>query len=473
MLPLLYNLHHRKNIITSIFGRLLINVTDIDIVKAHRYSRLATETELTPAQTLPIVQALTTLNLKSASIDIGSLAVRYAEQFGNTETDGELTEFLRNELAEVLYPDDDSIPDPQPTRDIVLYGFGRIGRLLARILISREAAYGSVKLRAVVVRKNSDKDLQKRASLLRRDSVHGAFHGTITVDEENDVIWANGTKIQVIYSNDPTTVDYTAYGINDAIVVDNTGRWRDAEGLSQHLKANGCSRVVLTAPGKGDLKNIVYGINHTDITPEDRIITAASCTTNAITPVLKVLNDHYGISNGHVETVHSFTNDQNLIDNFHKGERRGRAAGLNMVLTETGAAKAVAKALPELSGKLTGNAIRVPTPDVSMAVLNLTLNTEVTRDDVNDLMDRVALHSNLRQQIAYTHSPEVVSSDLIGTTHAGIIDGLATIANGNHLVVYVWYDNEFGYSSQVVRIVEELANARPLVLPHRIDQSKL
>src|SRR5699024_4692002 len=159
--------------------------------------------------------------------------------------------------------------------------------------------------------------------------------------------------------NDPTTVDYTEYGIDNAIVVDNTGRWRDREGLSQHLQAKGVSKVVLTAPGKGDLKNIVYGINHSDIAEDDTINPAASCTTNAITPVLKVINDRYGVEFGHVETVHSFTNDQNLIDNFHKGSRRGRAAGLNMVLTETGAAKAVAKALPELAGKLTGNAIRV------------------------------------------------------------------------------------------------------------------
>lgn len=462
MLPLIHTLHRTNNVVTSIFGRLLIDVTDIDIIKAHRYSRLATDTELSPSDTLPILQALSELNLGSASIDLGSLAVKYAE------TGGDITQFLRTELADVI--DGNSTPE---SRDVVLYGFGRIGRLLARILISREAAYGSVKLRAVVVRKNGDNDLQKRASLLRRDSVHGAFNGTITVDEENNVIWANGTKIQVIYSDDPATVDYTSYGISDAIVVDNTGRWRDREGLSQHLKSTGVARVILTAPGKGDLKNVVYGINHDDITDADQIITAASCTTNAITPVLKVLNDHYGVKYGHVETVHSFTNDQNLIDNFHKGERRGRAAGLNMVLTETGAAKAVAKALPELEGKLTGNAIRVPTPDVSMAVLNLTLEKEVTRDEVNALMDRVALFSNLRQQISYIQSPEVVSTDFVGTTHAGIVDGLATIANGNHLVLYVWYDNEFGYSNQVVRIVEEVAGARPIVLPKRIDQKEL
>ena len=188
----------------------------------------------------------------------------------------------------------------------------------------------------------------KRASLLRRDSVHGSFDGTITIDHDSNAIIANGQRIQVIYASSPTEVDYKAYGITNALVVDNTGRWRDREGLSVHLKSAGASRVLLTAPGKGDLKNIVHGVNHTEINDTDTIISAASCTTNAITPVLAAIDEKYGIQNGHVETVHSYTNDQNLIDNFHSGDRRGRAAALNMVITETGAAKAVSKALPQL-----------------------------------------------------------------------------------------------------------------------------
>ena len=256
-------------------------------------------------------------------------------------------------------------------------------------------------------------------------------------------------------------------------MVDNTGVWRDRDGLSKHLESKGVSKVLLTAPGKGDIKNIVYGINHADIDESDQILSAASCTTNGITPVLKVIADRYGVNHGHVETVHSFTNDQNLIDNFHKGERRGRAAQLNMVLTATGAAKAVSKALPDFAGKLTGNAIRVPTPDVSMAVLNLDLATEVEADEVNNFLRRVSLHSNLRQQIGYIHSPEVVSTDFVGSTHAGVVDGLATIASGNHLVLYVWYDNEFGYSNQVVRIVEEIAGVRPAVLPRRVSAEEV
>jgi glyceraldehyde 3-phosphate dehydrogenase len=375
-----------------------------------------------------------------------------------------LEDFLRAELAGVVGRRG---ADDRTSTDVVLYGFGRIGRLLARLLIEKAGGGHGLRLRAIVVRKGAENDLVKRASLLRRDSVHGSFEGTIRVDEAANTITANGVQIQVIYSDNPSTVDYTAYGIKDALVVDNTGRWRDAEGLSQHLQSKGVARVLLTAPGKGELKNIVHGINHSSIEDTDTIVTAASCTTNAITPVLKALNDKFGVIHGHVETVHSFTNDQNLIDNFHKGDRRGRSAALNMVITETGAAKAVAKALPELQGKLTGNAIRVPTPDVSMAILNLNLEKGTTKEEVNNYLREMSLHSELRKQIDFIDSPEVVSTDFVGSRRAGIVDGLATIATNKHLVVYVWYDNEFGYSCQVVRVMEEMAGVNPPSFPAR------
>ena len=464
MLPLISRLHRENNVVTSVFGRLLVGVTDIDIIKAHRYARRVVSRELPLEQTLPILRELTTMDLGPASIDLGALAA----QFEKSESD-DLRGFLESKLSDVIGTEAEASP-----RDVVLYGFGRIGRLLARILIAREATFGGVRLRAVVIRKKGDEDIHKRASLLRRDSVHGPFDGTISVDEENNIIHANGTDIKIIYADSPSEIDYTEYGINDAIVVDNTGKWRDEKGLSQHLESKGVSKVLLTAPGKGDIKNIVYGINHDMIGDDDKILSAASCTTNGITPVLKVINDRYGVAHGHVETVHSYTNDQNLADNYHKGPRRGRAAGLNMVLTETGAAKAVAKAVPEMAGKLTGNAIRVPTPDVSMAVLNLTLEKEVTRDELNEFLRDVSLHTNLRQQIDYIASPDVVSTDFVGSTHAGVVDGLATIANGdNHVVLYVWYDNENGYSHQVIRIVEEIAGARPTVLPRRLEANEL
>ena len=390
------------------------------------------------------------MNLGAASVDLARLANTFKES-GSSDVES----FLQTELADVAGKGGEGVTQ---TTDVVLYGFGRIGRLLARILLSHAGGGSSLRLRAIVVRKNSEDDLVKRASLLRRDSIHGPFEGTITVDQETNTIIANGTDIQVIYSNDPATVDYTSYGIDNAIIVDNTGRWRDEEGLGQHLKAKGAAKVLLTAPGKGDIKNIVFGVNSEDIIESDTILSAASCTTNGITPVLKVINDEYGIDHGHVETVHAYTNDQNLTDNFHKGSRRGRAAGLNMVLTETGAAKAVAKALPELQGKLSGNAIRVPTPDVSMAILNLELEKPTTVEELNTRLRTESLTGELRAQIDYIHSPEIVSTDFVGSNRAGIVDGLATIVNGGtHAIVYVWYDNEFGYSCQVVRVIEKMA----------------
>ncbi|MBV1870310.1 MAG: glyceraldehyde-3-phosphate dehydrogenase, partial [Gammaproteobacteria bacterium] len=290
-------------------------------------------------------------------------------------------------------------------------------------------------------------------------------HGTLNALADENAIIANGNYIKVIYSSSPDSVDYEQYGIRDAIVVDNTGKWRDEEGLGMHLQCKGVSRVLLTAPGKGDIKNIVYGVNHALMAKDDSILSAASCTTNAIVPVLKAVQDKFGIKNGHVETVHSYTNDQNLIDNFHKGDRRGRSAALNMVITETGAAKAVAKALPELEGKLTGNAIRVPTPNVSMAILNLNLGSETTVEELNDYLRHTALYSPLQKQVDYVNSPEVVSTDFVGSRYASIVDSLATIVDGNRCVLYVWYDNEYGYSAQVLRILQNLAGIAYPVLP--------
>ncbi|GAA4779138.1 glyceraldehyde-3-phosphate dehydrogenase [Citricoccus nitrophenolicus] len=459
MVPLIGSLYRDNNVITSIYGRQLIHKGVIDIIKAHRYARQIDEAVLPVEETYPMVQALAGMNLGAASIDLGRMAAAYRS------AGGDLQAFLDAELADVAGRGGEGVETP---RDVVLYGFGRIGRLLARIILSHEGGGSALRLRAIVVRKNSENDLVKRASLLRRDSIHGPFEGTITVDEENNTITANGTVIQVIYSNDPASVDYTSYGIQDAIVVDNTGRWRDEAGLGQHLEAKGASKVLLTAPGKGEIKNIVYGVNTQDVTAEDTILSAASCTTNGITPVLKVLNDSYGIDYGHVETVHAYTNDQNLTDNFHKGSRRGRAAGLNMVITETGAAKAVAKALPALQGKLSGNAIRVPTPDVSMAILNLALQKETTVVELNTRLRNESLTGELRNQIDYINSPEIVSSDFVGSNRAGIVDGLATIVNGGkNAVLYVWYDNEFGYSCQVVRVIEKMAGDAMPVFPKR------
>jgi glyceraldehyde 3-phosphate dehydrogenase len=446
MIPVIGSLYRDREVETSVYGKLVANRSVVNILKAHRYVLQVEGEELSVHDTYPVVQAMSKMELGRAHVDIGKLAVKFRKEGAGLS----LEAFLEQELAGVL---NGAGEDAKPT-DVVLYGFGRIGRLLARLLIEKTGGGHSLRLRAIVVRGAGD-DLEKRANLLRRDSVHGSFLGTVIVDEENSALIANGNVIKVIYADAPDTIDYTAYGISNAVVIDNTGKWRDEDGLSLHLRATGVSRVILTAPGKG-IKNIVMGVNTQDITPDDTILSAASCTTNAITPVLKALSDKFGIKNGHVETVHSYTNDQNLIDNFHKGDRRGRSAALNMVLTETGAAKAVSKALPEMEGKLTGNSIRVPTPNVSMAILNLNLKTATNKEEMNDYLRNIALHSKLQKQVHYSNSPEAVSTDFVGSRAAGVVDGLATIVSGDSCVLYVWYDNEFGYSCQVIRLLQHM-----------------
>lgn len=460
MIPLIGQLYRKNNVVTSLYGRAMVNQSVIRILKDHRFVRQVEGTELSVRDTHPILEAMAGMNMGPAHVDIGKLAVKFKNEGGS-----DLEAFLRKELDTAV--DKYEANGDAGYKDVVLYGFGRIGRLLARILVEKAGGGNKLRLRAIVVRGGKEGDLQKRASLLRRDSVHGSFQGTITVDEEAKALIINGNYVQVIYANSPAEIDYTTYGINDAIIVDNTGMWRDETGLGQHLNCKGASRVLLTAPGKGDIKNIVHGINSDVIEEGDKILSAASCTTNAIVPVLKAIEDQYGIEHGHVETVHAFTNDQNLIDNFHKASRRGRAAPLNMVITETGAASAAAKALPSLKGKLTGNAIRVPTPNVSMAILNLTLKNGTTVEEVNDYLRDASLHSGLQKQIDFVQSPEVVSSDFVGNRHAGIVDGEATIVNGKQAVLYVWYDNEFGYSCQVVRILQQISNVHFQHFPAR------
>jgi len=458
MIPLIGTLYRNHGVVTSIYGRSLVHKSTIDILKAHRFARQILENELSVRESFPVLEAMARLDLAPAKIDLGKLTVRYLAQGLDTP----VADFVRGELAPLNTGKASLLAEP---RDVVLYGFGRIGRLLARIMIDQTGGGDKLRLRAAVVRKGAADDLLKRANLLRRDSVHGHFEGTITVDEKENAIIANGNMIRLIYADAPDKIDYTAYGINNAIVVDNTGKWRDREGLSLHLKAKGVSKVILTAPGKGDVPNIVYGVNNELINDDESILSAASCTTNAIVPVLKAVNDQFGIVNGHVETCHSYTNDQNLIDNYHKKARRGRGAPLNMVITETGAAKAVAKALPELAGKLTGNAIRVPTPNVSLAILNLSFKREVAVAELNSYLREVSLHSDLQDQIDYTNSPEVVSSDFIGSNHACVVDSVATIADGDRGVLYVWYDNEYGYSCQVVRMLDHIAGLQLPVFP--------
>lgn len=458
MIPMIGGLY-RRNVAMYIHGVPLYNQSVIDLMKAHRFVRQIENNEMSEFETHPILEILCRLELGPAHIDIGKLTSNFmADDEGLTMED-----YVKRECAEILGVNTVS---HQPM-DVVVYGFGRIGRLVTRLLVEKTGGGQNLVQRAVVLRPPKDPilDLNRRASLLRRDSIHGSFKGTIRVDEENQVLICNGNVIKFIYANNPSEIDYTAYGINNALIIDSSGVWRDEEGLQQHLKCKGAAKVLLTTSGKGNIKNIVSGANSDILEPEDKIVAAASCTTNAIVPVLKSINDRFGIVHGHMETVHAYTDDQNLHDNIHSKTRRGRSAPLNMVLTESNATSSVGKLLPELKGKLTGNSIRVPVPNVSMAILHLTLTEEVTRDQVNDYLRNISLNSAMQRQIGYTVSNEVVSSDFIGDRHAGIVDSEATIADGKQVVLYVWYDNEFGYTCQVVRVGQKMAGIKYPVVP--------
>ncbi|WP_030340575.1 MULTISPECIES: glyceraldehyde-3-phosphate dehydrogenase [unclassified Streptomyces] len=460
MIPLIGKLHRERDVTVLLHSRSLVNKSVVSILKTHRFARQIAGAELSVTETMPFLEALTALDLGPSQIDLGMLATTYqADDRGLS-----VAEFTAEAVAGATGTNKIERREP---RDVVLYGFGRIGRLVARLLIEKSGSGNGLRLRAIVVRGGGGRaaeDLVKRASLLRRDSIHGQFQGTITVDEDNSTIVANGNEIKVIYADDPSHVDYTEYGIRDAILIDNTGKWRDREGLSKHLRP-GIEKVVLTAPGKGDVPNIVHGVNHDTIKPDEQILSCASCTTNAIVPPLKAMDDEYGVLRGHVETVHSFTNDQNLLDNYHKSERRGRSAPLNMVITETGAASAVAKALPDLKAKISGSSIRVPVPDVSIAILNLQLARETTREEVHDYLREVSLTSPLKRQIDFITAPDAVSSDFIGSRHASIVDAGALKVDGDNAILYLWYDNEFGYSCQVVRVVQHVSGVEYPTFP--------
>jgi len=441
-----------RSIELVLFRKPLFDIGSSEILAHHQYARQLINKNISIYETLAIAQAIAKSNLAPSRIDIGRLAAEWLDSDGDFL---DIHNFILKNLANHIGKDKIKMQ----ARDVVLYGFGRIGRIAARELVMQAGKGEQLRLRAIITRTNSDEDLIKRADLLRNDSVHGPFLGTITEDFENRALVINGQLIYMIAASDPSDIDYTAFGIHNALLIDNTGVFRSREELGKHLLSKGIERVLLTAPGKGDVPNIVFGINHQEFDSSETIFSAASCTTNAIVPVLKIVQDVFGIEKGHIETVHSYTNDQNLLDNYHKKYRRGRSAALNMVITETGADKAVSKVFPALDGKLTGNAVRVPTPDVSLAILNLSLNTEVTKAKIEEVLKEASLFGDMVEQIEYSISNELVSSDVIGNSHASIIDGPATIISkdGRSVVLYVWYDNEYGYTRQVVRLAKSLA----------------
>jgi glyceraldehyde 3-phosphate dehydrogenase len=444
-----------KGVELVLFRNHLTDITISEILNLHEYSRKVVNKPIDIYTTSELAEEMYRMNLAPAKIDIGKLASEWlAEQNLYTSK----ADFLSNKLKNFEANSSSSF---QP-RDVVLYGFGRIGRLAARELIKQAGKGQQLRLRAIVTRSSSDADIIKRASLLRNDSVHGTFKGSVQEDLQNKSIIINGQIVRMIEAKNPEDIDYTAYGINNALIIDNTGVYENREALSRHLKSKGASKVLLTAPGK-EIPNVVYGINQVDLDVEnENIFSAASCTTNAISPILKVINDKFGIIRGHIETVHAYTNDQNLLDNMHKKPRRGRSAAINMVITSTGAGKAVTKVIPELKDKLTANAVRVPTPNGSLAILSLNIKKKTNVGEINSLIKDAALNGDLVNQIYYSFDPELVSNDIIGNTCCSVYDSHATIVSedGENIVLYTWYDNEFGYTKQVIRLAKHISKVR-------------
>lgn len=453
-IKIISDLWYDKSIEVVLFRNQLIDKNVSEILNLHEYAGEFVGKPISIFDSVEIAREMLSLDLPPSKLDIGKLTFEYHledDKYRNTKS------FVIEKLKKAK--DSDTIKP----KDVVLYGFGRIGRLLARELMSKTGKGNQLRLRAIVTRdKNDATILEKRASLLRYDSVHGDFQGSVTADAKNNALIINGTTVHMISANGPEDIDYTQFGIEEALVIDNTGAFTTEEALKRHLVSKGTSKVLLTAPGKG-IPNIVYGVNHNEHNPDKvDIFSAASCTTNAITPILKAVEDTLGVVKGHLETIHAYTNDQNLVDNMHNKYRRGRAAALNMVITETGAGSAVAKALPSLAGKLTSNAIRVPVPNGSLVVLNLEVGKETSVEEINNIMKKYALEGELVEQIKYSLNNELVSSDIVGTNAPSIYDSNATIVSvdGKNIVLYVWYDNEFGYSHQVIRLAKYIAKVR-------------
>ncbi|MDB0040886.1 glyceraldehyde-3-phosphate dehydrogenase [Algibacter sp.] len=448
------DLWYDRSIELVLFRNQLIDRNVSQILNLHEYAGKFVQKPISIFDSVEIAQAIKDLNVPPAKLDIGKLTYEY-HLSDNKHNNAKA--FVVDKLKDASK---NSNIEP---KDVILYGFGRIGRLVARELMVRMGKGSQLRLRAIVTRGAIDAQiLEKRASLLRNDSVHGDFPGIVSIDAKNSALIINGTTVKIISANTPEDIDYTKFNINNALVIDNTGAFRDKEALSKHLKSKGVDKVLLTAPGKG-VPNIVYGVNHKEHDPDKvNIFSAASCTTNAITPVLKAIEDSFGVKSGHLETIHAYTNDQNLVDNFHSKYRRGRAAGLNMVITETGAGSAVAKALPSLEGKLTSNAIRVPVPNGSLAILNLELKSKTSINGINTILKKYALEGDLVEQIKYELSDELVSSDIVGCSAPSIYDSKATIVrkDGKNIILYIWYDNEYGYSHQVIRLAKYIAKVR-------------
>lgn len=448
------DLSYKKSIELTIFRNRLIDKSSSEILNLHDYAEKFVQKPIVIFETLAVAKAISESNFPASKIDIGKLTYEWVKE---KKAKTNIKDFIDSKLCFLKKESEHITP-----KDVILFGFGRIGRLVARELMVQEGRGDQLRLRIIVLRNNDRLNMIKRASLLRTDSVHGKFKGTVIADTENKSLIINGQSIKIIESSNPEDMDYKLHGVDNALLIDNTGVYRDKDSLGRHLQAKGVEKVLLTAPGNG-IPNVVFGANHLDFKLENhQIFSAASCTTNAITPILQVVNNEFGILNGHIETIHAYTNDQNLVDNMHKKERRGRAAALNMVITNTGAGKAVVKVIPDLKDKLTANAVRVPTPNGSLAILKLLLKKRTSTRQLNKTIKNAALEGPLVEQINYSLSNELVSTDIVGNSSPSVFDSPASIVSkdGQNVVLYVWYDNEYGYSCQVMRLAKYMAKVR-------------
>ncbi|MCK4678473.1 MAG: glyceraldehyde-3-phosphate dehydrogenase [Bacteroidales bacterium] len=454
-IDVLGKLFYDKSIELIIFRSQLFDRSASVILYKHSYSINTVGVLLKIQDSLLLARAIYNLDIPPSRIDIGRLNHEWTRERNQYKDE---TEFIVDKLKHIIGKKT-SYSGP---RDVVVFGFGRIGRLIAREMVIQGSG-AQLRVRAIVTRSKNPNDIIKRASLLRHDSIHGPFRGIAIENVDDQTLYLNGHIVKFLSANNPEDIDYTQLGINNALLIDTTGVYRDRDSLGRHLKAKGIGQVLLTAPAKGDVPNIVYGVNHRGLELEkEKIFSAASCTTNAIVPALKVIEEKFGIEKGHLETIHSYTNDQNLLDNIHKKERRGRAAAVNMVITSTGAGSAAAKVIPSLKGRLTANAVRVPLPNVSLAILSLSIKSKTTLEELNQVMKDAALHGDLVEQIRFSTSPESVSSDFIGDPVAGIFDSPSTkiSEDGRNIVIYIWYDNEFGYTIQVMRLAKHIAKVK-------------
>lgn len=324
---------------------------------------------------------------------------------------------------------------------IGINGFGRIGRLVFRELMNRD---GQIEIAGI----NDLTDAATLAHLLKYDSVHGKFNGTISVDGNNIIV--NGKTISISAEKDPTNIPWK----NVDLVLESTGVFTNREGLEKHLQ-NGAKKVLLSAPAKGELDaTIVLGVNDNTLTGNEKLVSNASCTTNCLAPMVKVINDNFGIESGYMTTIHAYTNDQRILDLPHKDLRRARAAAANAIPTTTGAAKAVGLVLPELKGKLNGYAVRIPIPDGSLTDVTILVNKATTKEEINQKM-KEASNGALKGILEFSEEP-LVSSDIIGNPHSCIFDSDLTEANGKLIKIVGWYDNEFGYSVRCVDLMMKM-----------------